>query len=280
MKLLWLTDHPWGHDSFVTNSSDRIARFNSSISASLVVSCVLSPVPSLLSISSLSFSRKDLFGRKKKFLNCVTREWQDIPEQSLRDVFNDVSKYIRNISISLNAVLPKLPDNHDRAHSLQVFVLVLILWTCIGYHYICARVTYWSVTSDILLNSRMTNSPTVSDVVILIVNPSGLLFHILSSVIVSLGTTVSYLLSSVDVMGSFISSSIVAFSRVCSTQRLNISGNSSPRSVQIMWRLFSPLIQMNLEDGSRANSVWSTCHHWWCECMYCGECLTRVLGMT
>ncbi len=29
-----------------------------------------------------------------------------------------MSKYIRNISISLNAVLPKLPDNHDRAHSL------------------------------------------------------------------------------------------------------------------------------------------------------------------
>jgi hypothetical protein len=34
-----------------------------------------------------------------------------IPEQSLRDIFNDVLKYIRNISISLNAVLPKLPDN-------------------------------------------------------------------------------------------------------------------------------------------------------------------------
>ena len=42
----------------------------------------------------------------------------DIAEQSLRNVFNDVSKYIRNISVSLNAVLPKLPDNHDRAHSL------------------------------------------------------------------------------------------------------------------------------------------------------------------
>jgi hypothetical protein len=36
----------------------------------------------------------------------VTRAGQDIPEQSLRDVFNDVSKYIRNISISLNAVFP------------------------------------------------------------------------------------------------------------------------------------------------------------------------------
>jgi len=30
----------------------------------------------------------------------------DIAEQSLRDVFNDVSKYIGNISISLNAVFP------------------------------------------------------------------------------------------------------------------------------------------------------------------------------
>ena len=37
----------------------------------------------------------------------------DIPEQSLRDVFNDVSKYIRNISISLNVVFPYLPDNPD-----------------------------------------------------------------------------------------------------------------------------------------------------------------------
>jgi hypothetical protein len=41
----------------------------------------------------------------------------DIAEQSLRDVFNDVSKYIGNISISLNAVFPSLPDNPDRAHS-------------------------------------------------------------------------------------------------------------------------------------------------------------------
>ncbi len=32
----------------------------------------------------------------------MTRVGQNIPEQSLRDVFNDVSKSIRNISISLN----------------------------------------------------------------------------------------------------------------------------------------------------------------------------------
>jgi hypothetical protein len=47
------------------------------------------------------------------------------------------------------------------------------------------RLTYWSVTHDILLNSRMTNSPVVSLVGILMVNPSGLLFHILSSTIFS-----------------------------------------------------------------------------------------------
>jgi hypothetical protein len=32
----------------------------------------------------------------------------DIAEQSLRDVFNDVSKYIGNISISLNAVFTQI----------------------------------------------------------------------------------------------------------------------------------------------------------------------------
>jgi hypothetical protein len=36
----------------------------------------------------------------------IYNKQQSIPEQSLRDVFNDVSKYIRNISISLNAVFP------------------------------------------------------------------------------------------------------------------------------------------------------------------------------
>ncbi len=46
------------------------------------------------------------------FHNCHTTG-PDNPEQSLRDVFNDVSKYIRIVSVSLNAVLPKLPDNPD-----------------------------------------------------------------------------------------------------------------------------------------------------------------------
>ncbi len=39
-----------------------------------------------------------------------------IGEQSLRDVSNDVPKYIRKISMSLNALLPQLPDNHDHTH--------------------------------------------------------------------------------------------------------------------------------------------------------------------
>jgi hypothetical protein len=69
-----------------------------------------------------------------------------------------------------------------------------------------ARLTYWSVTQDILFNSRMTNLPTVSLVGILISNPSGLLF-----------------------------------SRVCTEKKLKTSGNSSSRSFQIVRRFFSPL---------------------------------------
>jgi hypothetical protein len=59
--------------------------------------------------------------------NFVTRTGQDIPEQSLRDVFNDVSKYIRNIFISFNAVLPKLPDNHDRRVGSWLHQLVCVV---------------------------------------------------------------------------------------------------------------------------------------------------------
>ncbi len=36
---------------------------------------------------------------------------------------NDVSEYESLINISLNSVLPKLPDNHDRAHSLSSIYL-------------------------------------------------------------------------------------------------------------------------------------------------------------
>jgi hypothetical protein len=81
------------------------SRVSSSICTNIVVS---SRVPSL--ISSLL---KREFGKKKTVQSLVSQcdrgraqIPQDIAEQSLRDVFNDVSKYIRNISISLNAVFP------------------------------------------------------------------------------------------------------------------------------------------------------------------------------
>jgi hypothetical protein len=48
----------------------------------------------------------------------------------------------------------------------------------------------------------MTNSPVFSVVDILMVNPSGLLFHILTTAIVSLGIPTSSLYSSVSVMGT------------------------------------------------------------------------------
>ncbi len=47
----------------------------------------------------------------------IEPQGMDIAEHSLRDVFNDVSKYIGNISISLNAVFPSLPDNPDVSRS-------------------------------------------------------------------------------------------------------------------------------------------------------------------
>ncbi len=55
-------------------------------------------------------------GRKNKFPVQTVPPRLHNSDYSLRDFCNDVSKYIRFISISLNAVLPKLPDNHDRAH--------------------------------------------------------------------------------------------------------------------------------------------------------------------
>ena len=141
-----------------------------------------------------------------------------------------------------------------------------------------ARLTYWSVTQDILLNSRMTNSPVFSVVGILMVNPSGLLFHILSNVIFPLGMVPVYLFSSTSVKGRFISCSLVAFSWVCTEQRLKISGNSSPSSVQIVRRLFSPLMQMShhSEDVRRPNSVWMMHHLWWCERVCISESVSHV----
>jgi hypothetical protein len=89
----------------------------------------------------------------------------------------------------------------------------------------------------------------------LMVNPSGLLFHILCISMFSLG------ILSPSVMGRIISWSMDVFSRDCSTQRLKISGNSSCSSVQIARRNFSPLIQMNhhLTDVRWTNHPWWIC---------------------
>ncbi len=49
----------------------------------------------------------------------VTRDRTDKPAQSPRDGHYDVSEYFWLMDISLNALLPYLPDNHDRAHILR-----------------------------------------------------------------------------------------------------------------------------------------------------------------
>ena len=63
-------------------------------------------------------SQKSFFG-KKQFPLRDRRRGIDSADQSTRDVFNDVSKYIGTISMSLNAVFPQLPDNRDMPLSLH-----------------------------------------------------------------------------------------------------------------------------------------------------------------
>ncbi len=78
-------------------------------------------------------------------------------------------------------------------------------------------------------------------------------------------------------MGGIISCPMTSFSRDCAVQRLKISGNSSPSSVQIVRRYFSPLIQMNhhLEDVSRTNSVWMMCQNRW----FASVCISWVFPL-
>jgi hypothetical protein len=64
-----------------------------------------------------------------------------------------------------------------------------------------ARLTYWSVTQLMRLNSKMTSSPPFVSVDFLIANPSGRLFHSLSSTIVSSVVPASYFLFSASVKG-------------------------------------------------------------------------------
>jgi hypothetical protein len=89
-------------DSFVTNGNSRITRLNTSICTDTVVS---SRVPSFISSLSEDFSQQCIFKKKKIPLHDRGRGL-DVVEQSLRDVFNDVSKYIRKISVSLNRLFP------------------------------------------------------------------------------------------------------------------------------------------------------------------------------
>ena len=127
-----------------------------------------------------------------------------------------------------------------------------------------ARLTYWSVTQLMCLNSKMTSSPpSVSSVDFLISNPSGRLFHSLSSIIFSLVVSALCFLSSASVRGWCLDSSVAEFSRSSTEQKLKTSGNSSSSSFHIVLRLFPPLMQMNrhLEDTRRTNSNSSELNH-------------------
>ncbi len=53
-----------------------------------------------------SYKRSIFLKKKKRFSLRDRALGLDIAEQSLRDVFNDVSKYTRNISVSLNRLFP------------------------------------------------------------------------------------------------------------------------------------------------------------------------------
>jgi hypothetical protein len=79
-----------------------------------------------------------------------------------------------------------------------------------------------------------------------------------------------YLFSSSSVMGRIICCSMAAFSRDCAAQRFKIAWNSPPRSVQIVRRHFSRLMQMNhhLADAMR--------QHRWCASVCISESASHV----
>ncbi len=100
---------------------------------------------------------------KKSFLNCGTRAGQDIPEQSLRDVFNDLSKYIRNISTSLNAVLPKLPDNPDVTLNLsETFNSLTVLASSLSLHRHPSICILFTSPSRFISYNKPQNTPITS----------------------------------------------------------------------------------------------------------------------
>jgi hypothetical protein len=119
------------------------------------------------------------------------------------------------------------------------------------------RLTYWFVTQLMCLNSRMTSSPAFVSVGLLIANPSGRLFHSLSSTIFSLVVPALWFLSSASVKGWCLACSMSVFSRIYTEQKLKTSGNSSSSLFHIVLSFFSPLMQINrhLEDARRTNSA-------------------------
>ncbi len=111
-----------------------------------------------------------------------------------------------------------------------------------------ARLTYWSVTQLMCLNSRMTSSPPFVSVGFLIAIPSGRFFHSLSNAIVS----------SLIVRGWWPTCDVAAFSRSCTEQLLKIARNSASSSQALpshvyLWRNRHPENRSNsrLYTGSR-----------------------------
>jgi hypothetical protein len=102
------------------------------------------------------------------------------------------------------------------------------------------------------------------------------MFHNLSNTIFSLGVSALCFLSSASVKGRCLCCSVVVFSRVCTEQKLKTFGNSSSRSFHIVFKVFSPLVQMNhhLEDVRRPNSVWMIHQHRWCSSV-CSESVSH-----
>ena len=119
------------------------------------------------------------------------------------------------------------------------------------------------MTSDILLNSRMTNSPCLVSLDILIAIPSVRLFHSLDSAIVCRGTPVANVSLSSEVRGCSISCFSTVNHRDCSEHKLNTSGYSCVSSVDIVRSFFSLSVKINfhLTEVKRDNSPWISRHH-------------------
>ena len=129
----------------------------------------------------------------------------------------------------------------------------------------------WSVTSDILLNSKKTNSPDFVFLGILLAIPSGRLHHTFYLPLPSPSRPLlSANFSSTGVRERFISCFRDANHRDCVVHRLKITGNSISNSVQIVQRFFPPLMQTNfhLVEAKQDNSPWMSRQHGWCDYLF------------